>query len=223
MFDTHAASSRPLHCAYAHSALHVLGPAGGLERQIAPEDIQERVLGAHLRGMDNAAVRCPLPFQYAPGREVLPMVEDPNDESDDPTGDVQGWVHPAPSAPGRCRCPPPLRLAPEGARPGERAWLLGAPAASRSAVAAAYSAVVQRADDIVTIIHLDAAHARLDLCAFSGAPVVRADGALIGLLSGGDWVPGSDRRRLYCNLLPASAIRRWLPSPCPLPRSGGAQ
>lgn len=153
------------------SAFHLFGPAGGLREQIKAEQIAEHVSGARCQAIATSAT-----WQAGPALTIdhaWPM-------GSDTLLDVAALVFD-----GSASDSPPthLRLAANSPKSGDTVWLLAQVVGGAPRTQLLHRAVVNYSKDDALQYRFDTPD--LELRATSGAPVLNADGEVVGLNLGG--------------------------------------
>ncbi len=169
------------------TALHLLGPSGGMDRQLTPADVKRDVRQVML-----------VPFgQNRPTVIAGPALLGTGQALDDATGAVDGDVSAFALPPkGRLNA---LTLASKNPGMGEHVWIVGDEVTSATEAQRQYHARVVGSDARSLSLMLDS---RWELQGFSGAPVINARAEVVGILIGGG------TRSAICN--PVESIRKHL-------------
>jgi hypothetical protein len=178
------------------SALHLLGEAGGLDKQIPAEQIPDVVTGVTLFNIDRSQ-----PIGAAGKgllREGFPIGEGPTES--DCRGDIVAFQLPQRSRVGVAP------LAKENPSFLARVWIVGKEFSKAGASADLFPGVVWMSTHKNIVVMLQSP---LDLSGFSGAPAVNEKGEIVGIVIGG----GSGREGKPVALLnPVNDVRKKLES-----------
>lgn len=158
------------------SAIHLFGPDGGLEQQIPAAELAQRVSLVACQPLDSAEAWQGGRALTIPG--ALPMGEGP-------LKDVAAFVLDTKSA---ATLPARLKLAATPPKPGETVWLLAQVLEGAPVTQLLHRAVVRSSKD--EGLQYEYENASLKLMATSGAPVLNADGEVVGINLGGGTLRG---------------------------------
>lgn len=154
---------------YVISALHLFGPAGGLDRDIPAAALSARWQGLSLEDCKSHREHSDVPMQPVPLTLAKPL---PNRS---PQGDVAVCEVPNAERYGLQPLPLARELAPEG----ERVWLVSEVIGSSSLI---HPATIEGTEDGWLLYRFDRS---IELRATSGAPVVDGRGRVVAVNAGG--------------------------------------
>ncbi|HEY8025916.1 MAG TPA: hypothetical protein VIF60_15225 [Burkholderiaceae bacterium] len=153
------------------SAIHLFGPAGGLPEQIPAADLAQKVAGVRCTALATHEV------WFAGHALTIPNAK-PLDSGY--KQDVAAFVFDSGKTDGQ---PVHLKLARQAPKVGDQIWLLAQVAGGAPDTQLLHRATVRQAKDDGLIYQYD--NAALELRATSGAPLINADGDVVGVNLGG--------------------------------------